>query len=57
MNARWSLVLGVALMIAWIVLGLVVPLGAGWVHLLLAVGVMLLIRGVVLGWPRGAAPR
>lgn len=57
MNARWSLVLGVALMIAWIVLGLVVPLGAGWVHLLLAAGVMLLIRGVVLGRPRGAAPR
>jgi hypothetical protein len=49
MNARWSLIVGIVAMVAWIILGFVVPLGAGWVHLLLAVGMMLLIRGVVVG--------
>ncbi|MEK6768357.1 MAG: hypothetical protein AABY85_05130 [Gemmatimonadota bacterium] len=46
-----NLTLAVALMalVAWIVLGFLVPLGAGWVHLLLAAGVMLLVRRVVTG--------
>lgn len=46
-----NLTLAVAVMalVAWIVLGFLVPLGAGWVHLLLAAGVMLLVRRVVTG--------
>ncbi|MDO8665955.1 MAG: hypothetical protein Q7J79_05040 [Gemmatimonadales bacterium] len=46
-----NLTLAVALMalVAWIVIGFLVPLGAGWVHLLLAAGVMLLVRRVVTG--------
>ena len=46
-----NLTLAVALMalVAWIVLGFLVPLGAGWVHLLLAAGMMLLVRRVVTG--------
>jgi hypothetical protein len=47
-NARLSLIAGIVAMVAWIILGFVVPLGAGWIHLLLAVGMLLLIRSVVL---------
>jgi hypothetical protein len=54
LNARWSLILGIIAMIAWIAGGVVAPLGSGWIHLLLAVGMMLLIRAIVLA---GAAPR
>ena len=43
-----SLVLGLALLAAWILFGLVIPVGAGWIHMLLALGVMLLVRAVVL---------
>ena len=44
-----SLVVGLLCLILWIVLGFVVPVGAGWVHLLLAAGVLLLVRRVVTG--------
>jgi hypothetical protein len=44
-----SLVGGVVLLVAWVLLAFVIPVGAGWVHLLMAGGVMLLIRRVVAG--------
>jgi hypothetical protein len=44
-----SLVLGILCLAAWIVLAFVVPVAAGWVHLFLAAGVILLIRRVVTG--------
>ena len=44
-----SLVGGVVLLVAWVLLAFVFPVGAGWVHLLMAGGVMLLIRRVVTG--------
>ena len=50
MGSRVTLASGLLAVAAWIVFGLVIPLGAGWVHLLLAAGVMLLIRAVVT-WP------
>ena len=42
-----SLVSGLLLLVIWIIAGLIVPLGAGWIHLALAAAVMLLIRAVV----------
>ena len=47
MNGRVAIIVAAVLLAAWVILGLVIPVGAGWVHLLLAAGVMLLIRGVV----------
>jgi hypothetical protein len=44
-----SLVLGLLCLAGWIVLAFVIPVGAGWVHLFLAAGVILLIRRVVTG--------
>ena len=44
---RPLLVIALLLLALWIVLGFVVPLGAGWVHLLLPAGVLLLVRDVV----------
>jgi hypothetical protein len=44
-----SLVLGIVSLLAWIILAFVVPVGAGWVHLFLAAGVILLVRRVVTG--------
>lgn len=44
-----SLVGAVMSLTLWLLLGFVAPLGAGWVHLLLAVGLMLLVRRVVAG--------
>jgi hypothetical protein len=44
-----SLALGLLCLVVWIILAFVAPLGAGWVHLLLAAGVILLIRRVVTG--------
>jgi hypothetical protein len=35
--------------LTWILLAFIFPVGAGWVHLLMAGGVMLLIRRVVAG--------
>ncbi len=47
MNGRIAIIGALVLLAAWVLLGLVIPVGAGWVHLLLAAGVILLIRGVV----------
>jgi uncharacterized membrane protein len=44
-----SLVVGLLCLVLWVMLGFVVPVGAGWVHLFLAVGVLLLVRRVVTG--------
>lgn len=44
-----SLVAGVLLLLLWITLAFVIPGGAGWPHLFLAAGVILLIRRVVTG--------
>ncbi len=43
---------GIVLLAAWVLLAFVVPVGSGWVHLLMGAGVILLIRRVVAG-PRG----
>jgi len=43
----WSAIAGVLSLALWVVLGFVIPLGAGWVHLLFAAGVLLLVRTVV----------
>jgi hypothetical protein len=44
-----SLVAGVLSLLLWIALAFVFPVGAGWPHLFLAAGVILLIRRVVTG--------
>ena len=44
-----SLVLGLLALALWLFLGFIVPVGAGWPHLLLALGLLLLIRRVVVG--------
>jgi hypothetical protein len=44
-----SLVLGLLLLVAWVLLAFVFPVGTGWVHLLMAGGVVLLVRRVVTG--------
>ena len=44
-----SLGAAVLLLVAWLLLAFIVPVGAGWPHLLMAAGVMLLIRRVVTG--------
>ena len=44
-----SLIAGVACLLAWILLVFVHPVAAGWVHLLLAAGLILLVRRVVTG--------
>jgi hypothetical protein len=43
------LVSGLACLLAWLVLGFIVPVGAGWPHLFLPAGVLLLMRRVVAG--------
>ena len=50
MNSRISLLLGLIAMAAWIVFGVFIPVGAGWIHLALAAGIVLLVRAIVL-WP------
>lgn len=47
-----SLVFGALSLAAWLLFGVIAPLGAGWVHLFLAGAVLLFIRRVVTG--RGA---
>lgn len=47
MNA--SLIVGVASLLLWIVLVVVLHVPAGWPHLFLAAGVLLLVRRVVTG--------
>jgi hypothetical protein len=44
-----SLVLGLLFLVAWIALVFVLHLPTGWPHLLLAAGLILLIRRVVTG--------
>jgi uncharacterized membrane protein len=39
----------IVLLAAWVLLAFVLPVGGGWVHLLMGVGVILLIRRVVTG--------
>lgn len=40
-------ILGALMLALWLALGFLVPMGTGWVHLLLAGGVLLVIRAVV----------
>jgi hypothetical protein len=47
-----SLLAAVVMLALWIVLAFVVALPSGWVHLLYAGGVMLLVRRVLLGAPQ-----
>jgi len=44
-----SLAVGILALLAWILLVFIHPLHTGWVHLLLGLGVVLLIRRVVTG--------
>lgn len=44
-----TLVAALLALALWIALGFVLPVGAGWVHLFLAVGTVLLIRRIVTG--------
>jgi hypothetical protein len=44
-----SLIAGILALLAWIFLVFLHPLHTGWVHLLLGLGVVLLIRRVVTG--------
>ena len=44
-----SLALGILSLLVWIVLVFVHPVAAGWIHLFLAAGLVLLIRRVVTG--------
>ncbi|HEY2805488.1 MAG TPA: hypothetical protein VGI92_06465 [Gemmatimonadales bacterium] len=52
MNGRIAIILAVVLLMVWALLGLIIPVGSGSIHLLLALGVVLLIRGVVTLPPR-----
>lgn len=53
LSGRVSLIAGLALVAAWAWLILVQHLPAGWPHVLYAVGMLLVIRGIAL-WPEGA---
>ncbi len=44
-----TLLAAVAALVLWVVLAFVVHVPSGWVHLLLAAGVLLLVRRVVTG--------
>lgn len=44
-----SLILGLICLALWVLLGFVAPVGVGAIHLLLAAGVLLIIRRVVTG--------
>jgi hypothetical protein len=44
-----TLASGLVALALWLVLGFVVPVGAGWPHLFLAAGAMLLVRRMVTG--------
>jgi hypothetical protein len=46
---RLLVVAGLACLAAWLVLGFIAPVGAGWPHLFLPAGMLLLIRRVVGG--------
>ena len=47
-----TLLCAIVLLVAWIVLGFVVPVPAGWVHLCYAAAAMLYVRRVLMGAPR-----
>jgi len=44
-----SLIVAILALLAWIALAFVFPVASGWIHLLLGLGVVLLIRRVVTG--------
>ncbi len=44
-----TLIGGVLALVIWILFGFVVPVGTGWIHLFLGLGMVLLVRRVVLG--------
>jgi len=44
-----SLVVGLLCLAVWLVGTFITPVGAGWIHLFLAAGLILLIRRVVTG--------
>ncbi len=44
-----SLILGLLSLAVWLVFTFITPVGAGWIHLFLAAGLILLIRRVVAG--------
>jgi hypothetical protein len=46
---NWSLGLGALSLAIWMVGTFIVPVRAGWIHLFLAAGMILLIRRVVTG--------
>jgi len=47
-----SLVLAIASLVVWIVLGFVVAIPAGWPHLFYAAAVILIARRVIVGAPK-----
>jgi hypothetical protein len=53
MTPTVSLLVGTVLLAVWLVLTFVVPTGTGLVHVLLAAGVLLLVRWIAL---RGEEP-
>jgi len=44
---RLLLILGLLCLAVWLLLGFVAPIGAGWAHLFLPAGMLLLMRRVV----------
>lgn len=49
MQVNLTLIVGLLALALWIIFGFVVPVGAGWVHLLLALAMTLFVRRVVTG--------
>jgi hypothetical protein len=47
-----TLLMAIAALVAWIVLGFIVAIPAGWVHLCYAAAMILLARRVLVGAPR-----
>ncbi len=45
----WSLGLALLSLLIWIVAIWIVPVHAGWIHLFLAAGVILMVRRIVVG--------
>lgn len=43
-----DIIIGLVLVVIWIVLQFFVHAATGWIHLLLAAGVILVIRGIAL---------
>ena len=51
-DVNLTLLGAIVLLVAWIVLGFVVAVPAGWVHLCYAAAAMLFVRRVLVGAPR-----